>query len=110
MLANQYYVVDMPDGSRWAVPICVIALDRARHYQSEYNNNVIRSLEMDTRPLFEAQPEAIAEWARDNMDWEEVEPTAIQLRPPGTVDYQYGWTNGRWAIVDEAEVGDQQVT
>lgn len=101
-IRDKKYIVTMPDGSRWAVPVEVIALDRARFYAEEFGDNVARSLEEDTLPLFSAHEREIADWAKNNMNWEDVAAHAVRLpdEDEPTVDYQEGWVNGDYDILD----------
>lgn len=99
MLSDLFYVVDMADGSRWAIPVNVIALDRARHYISEFEDNLQRSLSEDTVPLFNESPDSIADWAQNNMNWDEVVGSAVCIKQPGPPDYQDGWVNGAWELI-----------
>ena len=102
-IMDKSYVATMPDGSRWAVPVKVIALDRAEFYarrDREFNGSVERSLEEETIPCFEEDPYCCADWAKGNMNWSDVEGHAVEVErekvPP--VDYQEGWVNGEWGI------------
>jgi len=62
-------VMTLPDGSKWGVPVDMIARNRANHYASEFGGDVERSLAEDTRPLFEADSYCIEDWAVNNMNW-----------------------------------------
>jgi len=92
------YIVEMEDGSKWAVPIEAIALNRAKKYADEFGNNTARSLEEDTWPLFEDDSYEIHDWASNNMNWEEVEGKAARVADGGSIDYQEGWVHGEWEI------------
>jgi len=92
------YFVTMPDGSKWRVPLLVIARDRAKSYAPEFGNDVIRSLKEDTLPLFESDPGECADWAKNNMNWDDVKDKAVQVSPSESLDYQEGWVNGEWEI------------
>lgn len=93
------YIVTMPDGSRWAVPVEVIAISRAAHYVDEFGGNMARSLEEDTLPLFEKHPSECADWAKNNMNWDDVKERAIRVHEPQPEpDWQEGWVNGEWEI------------
>lgn len=103
-IRSMVYVVEMPDGSRWGVPVEVIALDRAKNYADEFDGNVARSLEEDTWPLFEADSYDVSDWAGNNMNWEDVEAQAQRIHDPdGPVDYQEGWVNGEKEFRDPGE-------
>lgn len=90
----------MPDKSEWAVPIHVIAENRARHYMEEFDNNLDRSLDEDTWPLFESDPDEVGDWASNNMDWKDVRDSATLFSTPASsCNYQEGWVNGKWKLV-----------
>lgn len=93
--------VNMPDGSKWDVPVSVIAENRAKYYSHEYGGDVQKSLEEDTLPLFEADRYEIEDWAANNMNWSDVEKMA-QLAVASETDYQEGWVNGGKTVVDKA--------
>lgn len=92
--------IEMPDGSHWAVPVMLIAFNRAAAYESEFGGDSVRSLEEDTKPLFEGSEYEIIDWAANNMDWSDVADAAKQIATPAPeVDYQEGWVNGDKAII-----------
>ena len=93
-------LVTMPDGSEWAVPLEVIAKDRAEHYADEFNGDVQRSLDEDTMPLFESSPYDVADWASGNMNWEDVESVAIEHTPAPPMDFQEGWVKGEKRVAE----------
>src|SRR3990167_10392481 len=87
----------MPDGSRWAVPVMVIARDRAKNYADEFGGDVDRSLADDTLPLFAEDQYQITDWAANNMNWEDVKAHAtrhLATTPMGHREFQEGWVNG----------------
>lgn len=88
------YVVTMPDGSRWAVPVDVIAINRADYYKHEFGDDLQRSLDEDTWPLFAEDDYEIKDWAANNMDWSDVEGIAVMIEPPTPPDFNEGWCNG----------------
>lgn len=90
---HKQYVTTMPDGSRWAVPVSIIAAHRAKHYAHEFGGDIEKSLSEDTGPLFDDDDYEIEDWAQNNMSWKDVETSAVQIK--GTeCDYEEGWTNG----------------
>jgi len=102
---DKHMVVTMPDKSEWAVPVRVIAENRAAAYADEFDGDTARSLKEDTAPLFEAEDYEIRDWAANNMNWEDVKPYANELpRKPNAVDYQEGWVNGPKRVVSFAVV------
>ena len=100
------YVVAMPDGSRWAVPLMVIATDRAKHYAHEFDGDLERSLAEDTLPLFDADPYQAHDWAANNMNWSDVKGEARiyePAKPLGDDDFAEGWVNGEYQVVNTQE-------
>ena len=112
-ILSKQYRVTMSDGSVWAVPVEVIAVNRANAYAGrEFGGDVQRSLAEDTIPLFEESEYEIHDWASGNMDWDDVKNLAVlvhQKREP--VDWQDGWVNGEYEVVDDhwppKETGDE---
>jgi hypothetical protein len=102
-IIDKKYVVTMPDGSKWAVPVRVIAQNRAESYAGDFDDSADVSLEEDTLPLFESDDAEIEDWARNNMDWSEVVKEAKQVAfppPMSSDDFQDGWANGEVEVVD----------
>ncbi len=89
--------VEMPDGSIWGIPVMVIARSRAAFYADEFGGDIERSLAEDTLPLFAEDSGEIMEWAANDMNWSDVQPSAKKLRdrsPLTPRGFQEGWTNG----------------
>lgn len=91
--------VTLPDGSIWAVPVMVIAADRAKHYAHEFDGDVQRSLDEDTMPLFDSDPFEIEDWAVNNMNWSDVESHAFKHKDAPKPDFQEAWINGEKNVV-----------
>ena len=96
------YVTTMPDGSKWGVPVTVIAADRANYYAKEFGGDARKSLHEDTGPLFEADDFEIEDWAQNNMNWENVKDHAMCIEP-AKCDFQEGWMNGEHEILDNSQ-------
>lgn len=99
---NKWMTVQMDDGI-WAVPVKIIADDRAHYYaekDEEFGGSFERSLNEDTLTVFQNDDFEILDWAACNMNWEDVAPHAVKLtsRVP---DYDEGWANGDREIIDE---------
>ena len=99
-MARKYLRITMPDGSKWDVPVAVIAHNRALAYADEFGGNVADSLQKDTIPLFESVPCEINDWAANNMNWDDVKEYAKQVKPASDVDYSDGWANGDKEVVE----------
>lgn len=101
---KKYMTIRMPDNSVWAVPVMVIAENRAKFYADDFNGHLERSLAEDTIPLFEECPAEIQDWAGNNMNWDEVADMAVKVKTPKhPVDFQEGWANGDKGFVDSIE-------
>jgi len=97
-ILDKQYIITMEDQSQWAVPVKVIALNRAAYYaEKEFDGDLERSLQEDTVPFFEADDEAIEDWAKNNMLWIEVVEFASQVKSP-EIDFEDGWANGEATI------------
>jgi hypothetical protein len=92
----------MSDGSKWDVPVMVIARNRAEHYvaaDEEFGGDFQKALKEDTIPLFESDDYEIEDWAANNMNWNEVKAHAVRVED-GEIDFEEGWANGEKEIVD----------
>lgn len=97
----KYLRIEMGDGSKWDVPVSIIARNRAEHYAEEFDGDVEKSLKEDTLPLFEECEYEIEEWAGDNMNWEDVEAHAEQVSKPCPADLEDGWINGEKEVIEK---------
>jgi len=100
-MKQAYLIVTMPDQSRWAVPVAIIAQNRATHYAHRTSyGSVHRSLIDDTLQLFASDPYEIHDWAANNMNWSTASMFARRLGSPPEPDFQEGWCNGDWEVAD----------
>jgi len=90
----------MADGSKWGVPVEMIARDRATHYASEFGGDVERSLAEDTLPLFEEDDYEIADWAVNNMNWSDFDGHQVKLEDAITPDFASDWLHGAREVED----------
>jgi hypothetical protein len=93
--------VEMPDGSKWGVPVEMIARNRATHYASEFNNDVERSLAEDTLPLFESDEYEIADWAVNQMNWRDFDGHQVKVSEAPAPDFQEAWMSGNKGFCDD---------
>lgn len=92
-------IVTMSNGQKWSVPVHVIAYSRSKHYAHEFDDDVVRSADEDTWPLFESDENEIKDWAANNMNWEDVMNCAMLLPSEyDETDYQEEWVNGKREI------------
>lgn len=96
---DKQLVTTMPDGSRWAVPVSVIARHRAEAYAQHFEGDIEKSLQEDTGPLFDQEDFEIKDWGSNNMRWKDVENFATCIQPPDC-DYEEGWANGEYELIN----------
>ena len=82
------------------MPTRIIAENRAEYYAKKNNITFAESLQNDTIPFFESDDYEIEDWARNNMDWSDVENYAEKMKDVG-LDMQEEWVNP-----EETEVAD----
>lgn len=87
---KKWYVFECSDGSKWRVPTERIARNRAEYYEDRFGGDVEKSLKEDTVPLFENDDFEIEDWAKNNMNWAEVENFAEKIKG-GNLDMQEEW-------------------
>lgn len=92
-IMSKHYIVTMPNGERWSVPVMVIAEHRARYYAEKYGGNVRKSYQEDTKQLFEADGDVVEYWAQNHMKWKDVSDKAT-LVGTGKCFYEAWWTSG----------------
>ncbi len=97
-ITEQKYRITMEDGSQWEIPVLLIALNRAEYYAKVDEVELNESLNKDTVPLFESCEDEIEDWAKGNMDWEDIRHAAKCVKQSST-DFQEGWVNGDAEIV-----------
>lgn len=89
---KKWYQFTTSTGDVWRVPTRIIAENRAIFYAKENGVDIEESLQDDTIPLFESDDYEIEDWARNNMDWAEVEKHAEKVKSVGP-DMQEEWVN-----------------
>jgi hypothetical protein len=89
---KKWYQFTTSTGDVWRVPVKVIAENRAIFYAKENGIDIEESLQDDTIPLFESDDFEIEDWARNNMDWSDVENHAEKVKS-AEPDMQKEWVN-----------------
>lgn len=90
----------MADGTKWGVPVDMIARDRAAHYASEFGGDVDRSLAEDTLPAFEEDEYEIQDWAVNNMNWSDFDGHQVKIEDAVTPDFNGDWLHGDKKVVE----------
>ena len=98
-LAKKHIHIDMPDGFTYAIPVMVVAEHKASKV-TKYNGdlNFYQAMTTEVLPEFESNEYAIKDWAKNNMNWSDVEKHAIRLEKKKEIDYQDAWVNGEMTI------------
>lgn len=96
----KYLHIRFSDMSVWRVPVSIIAENRAKIYMDEFGNDLQRSLNEDTLPLFESAPFEILDWVSNNMNWRDVEKYAEKISNDIEVDYESEWSNAKKKVVE----------
>ena len=101
-IRDAWYQIELSDGSKWAVPVRLIAESRARYYHTAHPDEfpTLDSALEDTYVLFDESDYEVSDRARNNMNWDEVAESAKQLTKPDKPDLQEAWINP-----EEWEVG-----
>jgi hypothetical protein len=86
------YCLEMSDGTKWDLPVQIIADNRDEHYADEKEDTIkfIREGSLD-------QGE-IADWAQNNMNWSDVKPYARMVGAASGLDYAEDWSNADYTI------------
>ena len=98
---DKNYVVEMEDGSKWAVPVRFIAEHRAKYFAEKDGFSLEESLAEDTIPLFDEDDYEIHDWAANNLNFSDVKHVAKQIGMPD-VDYEDAWANGEYEIQEQS--------
>lgn len=96
-LLNKKYYLKFSDGSTWAVPVHLIMMNHAEFYAGRSGSDPMEVLEKETIPFFEEDDFNIEDWAKNNMNWDEVKDQAVQITPPA-IDFQSEWINSKVKI------------
>lgn len=101
---RRYLSVTQSDGSKWGVPVDLIARNRAAHYAHEFDGDVEKSLAEDTGPLFEHDSYSVEDWAANNMNWSDFDGHQVKLADAPPLDFQEAWINGEKEVHLVAEL------
>lgn len=95
---TRIYTVKMSNGDVYGVPAIVIADNYATYYHS-IGENYKECFEAMIH-WFDTGDYEFADWAKSNMDWDEVKNHAfIVKRENKNVDYQDDWVNGEYCYL-----------
>lgn len=89
----------MNNGRTWGVPAEIIADDRAKYYAEKYkDHDTTYQKEFDTMmEWFDDGDDEFADWAKNNMHWDDVKKHAVLFRHKVTPDdCNECWMNGEY--------------
>lgn len=90
------YAITMPNGDVYGVPAEVIADHYAAYYQREHDEDYYENYDA-MMSWFQKDDYEFADWAKNNMDWDDVKDKAVLLeKNEEAIDFQDGWVNGRY--------------
>ena len=96
------YEIITGNGEVWGVPAEVIADNYAKYYEGsgeDYKENYDAMIEWFDTGDFE-----FADWAKNNMDWDDVKQQAFLVRRgESDNDFQESWVNGEYYYVKERD-------
>ncbi len=99
---KRIYKIITENGDVWGVPAEVIADNYARHYEScgeSYQENFDSMLNW-----FDTNDFEFADWAKDNMDWDDVKEKAFLIRKgEPKEDLQEAWVNGEYEYIKQED-------
>lgn len=77
---------EMEDGSWWEIPLNVV-VDHVARLQHVENVEDLRKQIMQIT----TDEEALIKWAEDYVNWSDLRPFAVQIKPPIEPDYEDVW-------------------
>lgn len=89
----------MQDGSKWGVPVEMIARHRAAHYASDFGGDIKRSL-AETILRFEEDDYAIEYWGKYAMLWSDFNGHQVKVSEAVPIDFEEAWMNGETGYVE----------
>lgn len=90
-------VIEMSDGSEWAVPASIVADHRARYY-AKIDCDRDKNLDFETRRQEELEfalrdHAELCDWMSNNMNWKDVVFKAKCIKAPQTPSYEDEFCN-----------------
>lgn len=94
--SKNIYAVTMKNGDVYGVPAELIADHYAKYYLREHGEDYQENYDAMMH-WFATDDYEFADWAKGNMDWDDIREKAVLLKRKETkVDFQEGWVNGKY--------------
>lgn len=91
---SKLYAVKMSNGDMYGIPAILIADNYAKYYETVCGESYQESFDTMMK-WFDTGDYQFADWAKENMNWSEVESSAILIRSEkAKIDFQDEWVNG----------------
>lgn len=90
--------VDMPDGLTYIIPVMFIAEHKATKMARYADDLLFYDAMLQVLSEFENDNYAIKDWAKNNMNWDDVKKEALTIHKKVECDYQEHWVNGGFEI------------
>ena len=92
-MMKRYYAVTMPNGDIYGIPAHDIA-DNYANYCATKGEDYLENYDAMVY-WFDTNDYEFADWAKSNMDWDDVQEHAVLLELQAEpCDFQDGWVNG----------------
>jgi|2_EtaG_2_1085320.scaffolds.fasta_scaffold00119_48 hypothetical protein len=95
--------IKFTNGEVYQIGLRHIAEIRAKYYADKDgfdNEEYLKVWKYEFAIIMENDSEAM-NWAKDNMDWKDVERYAKKINNKGGINYEEEWRNSKTEIVDE---------
>lgn len=96
---ERIYAITTTKGDVWGIPAEVIADNYAKYYEKFCGEDYKESFDAMIH-WFDTNDYEFADWAKNNMDWDDVKDKAFLVRK-GEVhdDFQESWVNGEYEYI-----------
>ena len=95
---ERIYAITTTEGDIWGIPAEVIADNYAKHCErcgEDYKENFDAMINW-----FDTNDYKFADWAKNNMDWDDVKDKAFLVRKGEFYDdFQESWVNGEYEYI-----------
>ena len=110
MAKYKYVRVTMPDGSKYDIPLSIIATDRANYYAKreggEFNSKEWHKVFNEEYNITMEDDYEGLDWLANNMNWKDVKSYAVKVEDYvlTEADLQEAICNGEKEIIEKEEV------
>lgn len=91
-LNDKHIYIDMPDGFTYAIPAMVVAQKKASKISAK-TDALYYDVMVPILDDFESNDQHILDYAKAELNWEDVKGKARRLKKKQDIDYEYFWKN-----------------